>query len=154
MSPVHIIRKFFFSPAVSRTVLLEAFLYLGWARILKAMPFERIAPLLGTPGHETSRQTHPGDMPAIRQVSRAVGIASRHTWWESQCLVRAIAAKKMLERRNIGSTLYLGTARDEAGRLIAHAWLRSGSCYLTGADQMDRFTTVAVFGTESKSRPN
>ena len=51
---------------------------------------------------------------------------SRYTFWESQCLVKAIAGMKMLEKRNIESTLYLGTAKDEKGELIAHAWLRSG----------------------------
>ena len=41
---------------------------------------------------------------------------SRYTFWESQCLVKAIAAMKMLERRQIESTLYLGTAKDENGK--------------------------------------
>jgi len=154
MSLVYLIRKFFFSPPASRKVLLEALLCLGWARVLKALPFARIASCLGTPGHETPLQSKPADVPAIRQVARAIGIMSRHTWWESQCLVRAIAAKKMLERRGIESTLYLGTARDESGKLIAHAWLRSGPFYLTGAEQMDRFATVAVFGTEFETRRN
>jgi hypothetical protein len=135
-------------------MLFEAFLYLGWARILKTMPFARIVPCLGTPGKETPLQSDPSDEPVIRQVAKAIRIMSRHTWWESQCLVRAIAAKKMLERRRIGSTLYLGTARDEAGKMIAHAWLRSGPFYLTGAEQRGLFTKVAVFGTDIKSRRN
>ena len=36
----------------------------------------------------------------------------------------------MLEKRHIESTLYLGTAKDNHGELIAHAWLRSGSFML------------------------
>ena len=64
---------------------------------------------------------------------------SKYTFWESQCLVKAIAAMKMLERRNIESTLYLGTARDESGKMIAHAWLRSGPFYITGAEGMEKF---------------
>ena len=73
---------------------------------------------------------------------------SRHTFWKSQCLVRAIAAKKMLDRRRIESTLYLGTARDAEGKMIAHAWLRSGPFYVTGAEEMQMFTTVAAFGSD------
>ena len=46
---------------------------------------------------------------------------------------------KMLERRKIESTLYLGTAKDENGKMIAHAWLRSGPFYITGAEGMERF---------------
>ena len=68
----------------------------------------------------------------LKQISNAIDIMSKYTFWESQCLVRAIAGMKMLERRNIESTLYLGTAKDESGKLIAHAWLRSGPFYITG----------------------
>ena len=73
---------------------------------------------------------------------------SRHTLWESQCLVKAIAGMKMLEKRNIESTLYLGMAKDEKGKLIAHAWLRSGAIYVSGAEVMERFTVVAKFAKE------
>ena len=52
---------------------------------------------------------------------------SKYTFWESQCLVKAIAGMKMLERRNIESTLYLGTAKDAKGQMYrSDAWLRSG----------------------------
>ena len=70
---------------------------------------------------------------------------SRYTFWESQCLVKAIAAMKMLEKRQIESTLYLGTAKDETGNMIAHAWLRSGPFYITGVEEMKRFTVVSKF---------
>ena len=52
---------------------------------------------------------------------------------------------KMLERRNIESTLYLGTAKDLNGKLIAHAWLRSGPLYITGKEGMEKFTEVGKF---------
>ena len=74
---------------------------------------------------------------------------SRYTFWESECLVKAMAGMKMLERRGIESTLYLGTAKDETG-LIAHAWLRSGTFYVSGAEVMERFTVVAQFAKEIK----
>ena len=78
----------------------------------------------------------------LKQVSQAINIMSNYTFWESQCLVKAIAAMKMLERRQIESTLYLGTAKDENGKMIAHAWLRSGPFYITGAEGMEKFTVV------------
>ncbi len=132
--------------------MLEAFVYLGWARILKAMPFSKIAPSLGRRMTETPPDHDPDNERTIRQVKEAVRVMSRHTFWESQCLVRAIAAKKMLERRRIECTLYMGTARDDSGKLIAHAWLRCGPFYITGAEEMKRFTTVAVFGTAKRDR--
>ncbi|MCS3600075.1 hypothetical protein M2370_005287 [Bacillus sp. JUb91] len=81
----------------------------------------------------------------LKEVSEAISIMSRYTFWESQCLVKAIAGMKMLEKRDIESTLYLGTAKDNSGALIAHAWLRSGSFYVTGSEGMEKFTVVGSF---------
>ena len=58
---------------------------------------------------------------------------------------QALAARWMLKRRRIPSTLYFGMAKDEDGRLTAHAWLRSGSQTLTGAEEQDGFTVLATF---------
>jgi len=146
------LRKFMQQPAEKRKLLLEAFVFLAWARLLKLLPFSRLAPALGKPMTETP---HVHDLSAertVRQISEAVRIMSRHTFWESQCLVQALAAKKMLERRRLDSTLYLGTARDKQGKLIAHAWLRSGPIYLTGAGERRLFTTVATFATGKNVR--
>ncbi|WP_274648625.1 lasso peptide biosynthesis B2 protein [Paenibacillus humicola] len=130
-----------------RTVLLfaEAFLFLGWARMLLVFPFAKIAPSLGSKTAETSNELQPQEVRIIKSISSAVNIVSRHTVWDSKCLVRAIAGMKMLQRRHIGSTLYLGTARDGSGRLIAHAWLRSGPLYITGDDVMRKFAVVETF---------
>src|SRR4051812_33118729 len=96
-----------------RKLLLEAYVYLAWARILKKMPFSKLAPSLGTHMTETSMVDHPSDRKSLRFVSEAIHIMSRYTFWESMCLVKAIAGMKMLKRRKIESTLYLGTAKDE-----------------------------------------
>ncbi|MBW7458870.1 lasso peptide biosynthesis B2 protein, partial [Paenibacillus sepulcri] len=80
-----------------------------------------------------------------------INTVSRHTPWESKCLVRAIAGMKMLERRRIDSTLYMGTAKDKTGQLIAHAWLRSGPVYITGAEVMNRFIVVQKFAKAGRN---
>ncbi|MNN82697.1 hypothetical protein D3C81_1996570 [compost metagenome] len=58
---------------------------------------------------------------------------------------------KMLERRGVPATLYLGSGRDDSGRMIAHAWLRSGPFYVTGNERLERFAVVAVFGKSGKT---
>ncbi|MFC0560084.1 lasso peptide biosynthesis B2 protein [Halalkalibacter alkalisediminis] len=126
-------------------MLVEAYLYLGWARFLKLLPFSKVVPSLGTKMVETSHTPNLEDKPTLRKVSNAVHMMSNYTFWESQCLVKAIAAMKMLEKRNINSTLYLGTGKDDKGQFVAHAWLRSGPFYITGAEGMERFTVIAKF---------
>jgi hypothetical protein len=129
----------------TKLLLMEAFILLGWARVLKSMPFSKVAPLLGEHMNETSLDIDETNIKLLKHVSNAVNIMSRYTIWESMCLVKAIAAMKMLERRQIGSTMYLGTAKDETGKLIAHAWLRSGPFYITGAEVMNQFVVVSKF---------
>lgn len=126
-------------------LLLEAFVYLGWARLLIYRPFTKIAPYLGIQMQETSNSPNSTNQDILRNISHAIEVMSNHTFWESKCLVKAIACMKMLERRQIESTIYLGTAKSEVGELIAHAWLRSGSFFLTGAEVMSKYTIVGRF---------
>lgn len=126
-------------------MLVEAYLYLAWARILKTTSFSKMSRVLGRHMEETTLQNDPAQLRILKQVSSVIQITSRYTWWESACLVRAAAAMKMLERRRINSTIYLGTSKDEQGKFIAHAWLRSGSFYVTGAEVMNQFKVVSSF---------
>lgn len=133
--------------------LIEAYLFLGWARILKMVPFSKVAPTLGDHMKETSHQYVESQKKIIKNISHAIHIMSKYTFWESQCLVKAVAGMKMLERRGIESTLYLGTARDVSGKMVAHAWLRSGLYYLSGAEEMGKFTVVSTFANFRKDNP-
>lgn len=132
----------------TKLLLIEAFIQLGWARYLKSIPFSKVAPTLGKHMKETSYSLVSSNNENLASISRAIQIMSGYTFWESQCLVKAIAAMNMLEKRNIECTLYLGTAKDDSGDLIAHAWLRSGPFYISGSEVMERFTIVAKFAKE------
>ncbi|MFK4425333.1 hypothetical protein ABH959_002471 [Bacillus sp. RC51] len=123
----------------------EACMYLGWARILKVMPFSKVSSALGIHMEETPLSYIEFNKPIIGRVSEAIQIVSQHTLWDSMCFEKSIAAMKMLERRRIESTLYFGTAKDKDGKLVAHAWLRSGPFYITGMESMDQFTVVSTF---------
>jgi hypothetical protein len=135
----------------SRTLRLymEAYLYLGYARLQMRRPFAKVAPALGIKTEETPDSCDTSQLRTLRQISSAIHVASKYTLWDSKCLVRAIAGMKMLERRQLASTLYLGTAKDEGGKLIAHAWLRSGPLYISGADVMNQFTVIEKFANRA-----
>ncbi|MDN4861137.1 lasso peptide biosynthesis B2 protein [Priestia aryabhattai] len=148
MNLIKRVRNFLRLETSQKILLIEAFYYLGYGRVLKALPFSKIAPTLGEYMQETSISSDTYKNVILKNISNAVYTMSKYTFWESQCLVKAIAGMKMLERRHIESTLYLGTAKDEKGKLIAHAWLRSGSMYVTGSEGMERFTVVGKFSKE------
>src|SRR5699024_92050 len=98
----------------SKLFLFEAYIYLAWARMLKGKDFSKVAPSLGKKMKETSTELHPENRRKLGEISQAIQIMSKYTFWESECLVKAIAAMKMLEKRNIESTLYLGMAKDRS----------------------------------------
>ncbi|WJH32302.1 lasso peptide biosynthesis B2 protein [Paenibacillus sp. CC-CFT747] len=139
------IRKFLSLDLASMLLLAEAYILMGWGRIQVSRSFAKVAPSLGESMEETTQDEIPADHRSLVLVHDAVEVMSRHTPWESKCLVRAIAAQIMLKRRRIASTLYLGTGRDEAGQLIAHAWLRSGPYFITGAEGREKFAVVGKF---------
>jgi hypothetical protein len=129
----------------AQLMLVEAYLLLGWARLLKLVPFSKLANKLGDKKNESPFEYIDDHRKILKQISQIIHLASRYTFWESECLVKAIAARKMLDRRGITSTLYLGVGRVENAELVAHAWLRSGPFYVTGSEGMERFTVVARF---------
>jgi hypothetical protein len=145
------LNTFIYTCTKTKLLLIEAFLFLGWARILKMIPFSKLVPALGVPMDETSHGFTPRNNVKAKNISHAIHIMSKYTFWESECLVKAIAGMKMLERRRIDCTLYLGTAKDEGGKMIAHAWLRSGSFYISGSEGMEKFTIVGMFAKQISS---
>ncbi|KHE69228.1 lasso peptide biosynthesis B2 protein [Halobacillus sp. BBL2006] len=139
------LRTFLSMDTQMKKLLLESFFYLAWARIQKQGSFSKLSPTLGVHMEETAFNKDLLHKELLSQISSALYLTSRYTFWESQCLVKALAAMKMLEKRQIESTLYLGTARDNNGEMVAHAWLRSGTFYVTGSEGMDRYTVVGKF---------
>lgn len=136
-----------------RRLLIEASFRLGLAALaIKALPFRHVAPSLGT--HMAKTDETPladGSRRVCVAVARAVRIAARHLPWECKCLAQAMAAQKMLRRRRLATTLYLGLAKGGGGderELSAHAWLRCGDMIVTGGEAMGLFTVVSMFGHE------
>ncbi|MEH7106962.1 MULTISPECIES: lasso peptide biosynthesis B2 protein [Bacillaceae] len=145
MKLARIVKTFVLLDSKEKRLFIEAFIFLAWGRILKSMPFSKVAPILGEHMEESSFNRNPSEEKLLKNISNAIYIMSNYTPWQSKCLVKAIAAMKMLQRRQIDCTLYLGTGRDEDGQLAAHAWLRSGTLIITGEEVMDQFTVVGKF---------
>lgn len=139
-------RIFLELPFRVKLMLPEAWLFLGIARFLiYYMEFKTIAAILGEVNKETSRSNEGIDVGKAVEVSRAIAVMSRCTFWESRCLAQAYAAKFMLKRRNQATTVYLGVAKNEQNQLIAHAWLRCGTIYVTGGNGEPKYTITGTF---------
>ena len=109
------------------------------------MPFSRLARHLGQQLKESPIDVPTAHLLEARRVAWAVQRASCFTPWKSNCFPQAIAAKYLLHRRGIASTLYLGAAFKMRSELTAHAWLRCGSLYVTGGAGRHHVETLGIF---------
>ena len=130
---------------------IEATAWLALARLgILLMRFPALARRLGVPMTESTQNDDEPRRPELRRIAWAIGAASRRAPWRCKCLEQAVAAKMMLRRRGLASTLYLGVAREESGAPAqAHAWVRCGSYYVTGGEDRARYTVVSTLADGS-----
>jgi hypothetical protein len=140
------LKKFLRLPLAEKGLLLEALVLLSLARLaVVLLPFRWVARSLGKEAAQTPEEDLPAHAWRIRRIGVMVHTVAHHVPWTSKCLDQAIAAKIMLARRGIPTTVYFGVRNDEKGRLAAHAWLRSGTRYVTGGASRSRFTIINSF---------
>lgn len=136
--------KFRTLPPGERTLALEAAAWLALAApLLALLPFRHIARWLGNLDGETGSAADPA-LP--RAVGRAVERAARHLPWHPLCLPRALAARAMLRRRGIPSTLHFGMRLEGADRAMrAHAWVTTGTTGVVGVPAEGEYTVLARY---------
>ena len=133
-------------PRTRRRLLWEALGALTIARgAMALLPFRRIAAWLGTPGAESPATAAPEEIRSAEEVGWAVGVLARRVPWDGRCMAQALAATGMLRRRGLEGTVSFGARRGESAGFDAHAWLRLGSCVVTGGPGHQRFKTFTTF---------
>lgn len=148
------------APARQRLLALEAAAELARARIMTLLPARIYTTDLGRlvageadagPG---APDAAPDDATTRRaaEIGRMVEAVARAMPFRAVCLQQAIAVKRMLARRDLAATVYLGVSRDAADRAVpsrgtaAHAWVTVGPTVINGDQDLARFTIVARFG--------
>ena len=59
-------------------------------------------------------------------------LCNKYTLWKTECYTQAITAKILLNRKDIDGTIYIGFKKDQNGKYLGHAWLRSFDRIITG----------------------
>ncbi|MCR8746859.1 lasso peptide biosynthesis B2 protein [Romboutsia lituseburensis] len=139
------INKFLFKISIKEKLLfIEAFFLTGLmrAKILK-VPFNKLKEELGTYNTESADDVVLDDYKKAKIVRDVVVTISKFTPWESLCLVQAMTVQRMLKKRGISTTIYLGVNKENQN-MIAHAWIRCGQMFVTGGDGSG-YATVAKF---------
>ncbi len=142
------IGKIFTLSSENRRLALEATSLLFLARIaVISLPFRWIAKTLGEkrdPTSEIDKTSKANDL-ELNRIGWTIRRISDHTPWKSNCLAQAIAAQRMLSRRNRPSAIYFGLTKTDEGKMEAHAWLKSADTILTGGTKLDQYSVVAIF---------
>jgi Transglutaminase-like superfamily len=126
----------------------EAMLCLAAARLLLFLPFRWVLRVIGRPQADLGclpgepKRDHGRSAYAVRRaILRVVGRLP----WQSNCLVRAIAARMMLRRRHIPSILEVGVRTGTETEFAAHAWLKCGKINVIGVEDAAGFSPMAGF---------
>ena len=128
-----------------KLLFTEAFFLTGLMRYkILNVPFNKLKIQLGDYNKESEEEISSEEYKIVMKIRNAVVNTSRHTPWESLCLVQSMTVQKMLNKRSISSTLYLGVNKDSDNNMSAHSWIRCGKIFVTGGDGTG-YATVAKF---------
>ena len=134
-----------------RFLVLEGIVWLALASAaLRLVPFRRLTVWLGPvlpPGPRANITPTAAQERQAWRVGAAVVRAARTLPWDAPCLPQAMAAKAMLARRGLRTSLHLGAMPGEGeARISAHAWLMFGSRTVTGRSGRSGHAEIARFG--------
>ncbi len=129
------IRRLVALPAAEKWLLIKALVLVWLVRLaLWILPFSWTKSILGRWNNNPPSRLAAKRLPAER-IAWAVTRSSRLVPGARHCLTQALAAHSLLLRRGYPTSSHIGVARDEAGKLIAHAWVECEGVVLVGGDQ-------------------
>lgn len=114
------LQKYYDLPGKEKVMFFEALLFLYMTKfILLFLSFKQMVKLI------SKKINHNNSIDDIKvgKIKKAIARANRLAFWKNQCLVKSLAARWMLRRREIPSQFYLGVTFNKNKKLIAHAWI-------------------------------
>jgi hypothetical protein len=135
-------------PPRERLFVLEIFatLCLGWLSE-KFLPSKMLVRIYGRQMVETPARLPEEQEEFARHTGTTLAFVKKHLLWRSTCVMDAIAARIILKRRNIPSTVYIGFRHGvTSGPFNAHAWVRSGKWTVTGSPVHKTYRVGVYYG--------
>ena len=137
-------KEYYLLSKQERKILNRTFFWLIRAFVLvRFIPLKWFSSLLGEFRKEIEVESLQID--TILNVKKNIRRAKRILPFRVKCFEEAIAAKKVLEKEGVKSTLYLGVDKNTENELIAHAWLKVGELFVTGESRTQEFKVVGFY---------
>lgn len=113
---------------------ITVYFYVAYYRLcLLFVPMPRIEKMIGVRGAESEAEETLENIKLAKLVGFHVNRVTAHLPLKRKCFVRALSARKILMKRGVNTTLYLGVGKED-DKMVAHAWLRCGQLYVTGGN--------------------
>lgn len=146
------VAKFLQLPQHDRRLLLGSVFLVGLIRIgLWLIPFKSFWGLISKKT-QNSIDLPCGEPAELSRVVWAVKTASRLIP-KATCLVQALAAQVLLNRRGHPTRLRIGVAKSEEGQLLAHAWVENqGSVVIGDFVDLPRYSPLPPLPVEEEKR--
>ena len=141
-----LIKKYKNISKTERQILNQIFFWLIYGFVLaRFIPLRWFSSMLGEFRKENQMMLNIEQKETIRLVKKNIRRLKKRLPWKVKCFEEAIAAKKVLEKWGVKSTLYLGVKKDEKEKMMAHAWLTAGEEKIAGEKGYKKFTVVGCY---------
>jgi len=139
-------KKYIRISKTERKILNRTFLWIIYAFILvRFVPLRWFSKLLGKFKEETIVDLNNMQMEIVFLVKKNITRWKKYLPWKVKCFEEAIVAKKILNKYNIQTTLYLGVNKNKENGLVAHAWLKAGNKVIAGEKGSEKFVVVGFY---------
>ena len=144
------INAFLRAPAARRRLALEAGWELVRARIDTLRPARHYTARLGVL-NASAVEADPAQIALAEEIGHVVMVAAKFMPFRAKCLQQVLACRRMLNRRGVPATVYLGLSEENGAPVgpeavrSAHAWIASGGRIVNGDHELDRYVVVGAF---------
>lgn len=142
----NLLKKYFNTSKLERKTLNQILLWLIYSVVLvRLAPLRWFSGLLGEFNKPIDNELNQNQIEIIKLIKKNIRRCKRFLPWKVKCFEEAIAAKMVLKKQKIKSTLYLGVDKDKEQKLIAHAWLKAGDFVVTGRQGHENYSVVGSY---------
>ena len=127
--------------AVERKLIPEVFVHLLASRMaVSFLPSRRYLPANAT---KPSSRLHYQQLETVGHVARVINGLSWRLPFSATCLVKALAAHRVLKKRNISHAIHFGIEKDHHKGINAHAWFSVEGKTIIGGGNLSKYHEIS-----------
>jgi hypothetical protein len=129
-----------------KILFFKAYFLSGLVKLtLIFLPFRKVLSWQGKINTSSSLNEDQATAVFRKSLQQAMILCNKYTLWETECYTQAITAKILLNRKDIEGTIYIGFKKDQSGKYLGHAWLRSFDRIITGNTDINSYSVHGFY---------